>query len=164
MMTGYQARVDVVPTRESELVELTRDYSTIQTAYMSLLTKKEDSKIAANLQRREIGEQFKILDPASYPESPYNRAQRLGIIAAGPGVGLVFGLLLVGFLEYRDSSFTREEDIVRILSLPVLAIVPAMASDRERRQRRFRTVAMNLAAGCALFGSAAMVVYWRLHR
>ena len=30
-IAAYQAKVDIVPTRESELVELTRDYSTLQT-------------------------------------------------------------------------------------------------------------------------------------
>ena len=63
-MADYQAKIEVVPSRESDLVELTRDYSTLQTAYASLLTKREDSKIAANLERRQIGEQFRIIDPA----------------------------------------------------------------------------------------------------
>ena len=157
-MADYQAKVDVVPTRESELVELTRDYGTLQAAYTSLLTKREDSKIAANLERRQIGEQFRILDPASLPERPYNQAQRLGIIASGAVAGLVLGLLLVGFLEYRDSSLKREEDVVRILSLPVLALVPVMASDRERRRQRRRSLAANVAAGVALLGSAAVLV------
>ena len=161
-MADYQARVDVVPTRESELVELTRDYSTLQTAYMSLLTKREDSKIAANLERRQIGEQFRILDPASLPEKPYNQMKRLGIIVSGAITGLVFGLLVAGWLEYRDSSFKREEDVARILSLPVLALVPIMASDRERRSRRRRTLAVNVGAGAALLGSVAVLVLWRL--
>ncbi len=51
-----------MPTRESELVELTRDYSTLRSRTISLLKKREDSKLAANLERRQIGEQFKILD------------------------------------------------------------------------------------------------------
>ena len=41
-IADYQAKVDAVPTRESELVELTREYSTLQTAYNSLLMKSED--------------------------------------------------------------------------------------------------------------------------
>ena len=56
-----------MPKRESELVELTRDYTTLQTTYQSLLAKREESKIAANLERRNIGEQFKVLDPARVP-------------------------------------------------------------------------------------------------
>ena len=124
----------MVPTRESELVELTRDYSTLQAGYASLLTKREDSKIAANLERRQIGEQFRVVDPASLPEKPYNQLQRLGAMASGPVAGLVLGVLLVGFLEYRDSSFRGEEDVLRVLSVPVLAMVPLMASDREQRR------------------------------
>src|SRR5207302_10950751 len=48
-IAGYQAKIESVPTRESDLVELTRDYSTLQSAYASLLLKQEDSKLAANL-------------------------------------------------------------------------------------------------------------------
>ena len=113
-IAAYQAKVDVAPTRESELVELTRDYSTLQTAYASLLTKREDSMIAANLERRQIGEQFRILDPASRPEKPYNQiAAAVRSWPRAPQSGLVLGLLLVGFLEYRDSSFRREEEVAR---------------------------------------------------
>ena len=54
LIAAYQAKVDVVPTRESELVELTRDYATLQATYTKLLAKREDSKLAANLERRQI--------------------------------------------------------------------------------------------------------------
>jgi protein tyrosine kinase modulator len=162
-MGEYQAKVEGVPTRESELVELTRDYGTLQAAYTSLLTKREDSKISANLERRQIGEQFRILDPASLPEKAYNQSERLAFIGSGAGAGLALGLLLVGFLEFRDSSLTREEDVVRVLSLPVLALVPVMASKRERRRRSRRILAANLGAGAALAASAAILIIWRLH-
>jgi hypothetical protein len=52
---------------------------------------------------------------------------------------------------------------VRILSLPVLALVPVMASHRERRSRRLRIIAVNVIAGAALVASAAILVVWRLH-
>jgi uncharacterized protein involved in exopolysaccharide biosynthesis len=65
----YQSKLDAMPSRESELVELTRDYRTLQTTYESLLVKREDAKLAANLERRNIGEQFKVLDPARVPSS-----------------------------------------------------------------------------------------------
>lgn len=163
-MADYQAKVDALPTRESELVELTRDYSTLQQTYMSLLTKRQDSKIAANLQRREIGEQFRIVDPASLPEKPYNQVQRMGIIASGAVAGLVFGVLIVAFLAFHDSTLRTEDDVLRTLSLPVLALVPVMDSGRELRLRRLRALAGNIAAAVALLGSAAWVVLWRLNR
>ena len=60
----------MVPARETELAELTRDYTTLQQIYSDLLAKNEESKVAANLERRQIGEQFKLLDPARLPEKP----------------------------------------------------------------------------------------------
>ena len=161
-IADYQAKVDVVPTRESELVELTRDYSTLQTGYASLLTKREESKIAANLERRQIGEQFRVVDPASLPEKPHNQLQRLGAMAAGPFAGLVVGVLLVGLLEYRDSSFRSEEDVLRVLPVPVLAMVPFMASDCEQRRDRRRTLAVDVAGVALLLGAVAVLALWRL--
>ena len=161
---GYQSNVDVVPTRESELVELTRDYSTLQATYTGLLAKREDSKVAANLERQQIGEQFRILDPASLPERPYNQMQRIGITGSGAIVGLLVGLLLIGYLEYSDSSFNREEDVVRTLSLPVLALIPLMPSARERRRQRIKALAPNFVAALAVLGSATVIVLWRLYR
>ncbi|HSL23442.1 MAG TPA: GNVR domain-containing protein [Vicinamibacterales bacterium] len=161
-LADYQAKIDVVPTRESELVELTRDYTTLQETYSSLLAKQEDSKLAANLERRQVGEQFKILDPASLPERPHNLRQRVAIILSGALAGLVLGLGLVAFFEYRNLSFSREADVVRLLSLPVLALIPAMTSERERRQRQRRGRLFDAAATLVLVGSVAIVIAWRL--
>jgi len=135
-MADYNTKIDVVPTRESELVELTRDYGTLQETYSSLLAKREDSKLAANLERRQIGEQFRILDPASLPERPHNQKQRLAVLLGCPIGGILLGLVLIGFLEYLDSSFRSEDDVARVLSIPVLGLIPVMESnDVEGRHR-----------------------------
>jgi uncharacterized protein involved in exopolysaccharide biosynthesis len=162
-ITSYQAKVDIVPTRESELVELTRDYSTLQTAYSTLLMKREDSVIAANLERRQIGEQFKLLDVASLPEQPYNELKRLGVMSSGAAAGLVLGLLLVGLLEHRDSTFRGEEEVLKVVSLPVLALIPVMSSDSEHRAARRRGWAIDLAGTAVLLAACVLLVFWRLH-
>jgi polysaccharide chain length determinant protein (PEP-CTERM system associated) len=162
LIADYQSKVDAVPTRESELVELTRDYSTLQTAYASLLMKREDSQIAANLERRQIGEQFRILDAASMPERPFNQLQRLAVMGSGAGVGLILGLAIVGLIEYRNTSFRREEDVYKTLSLPVLALVPVMTSDRERRAVKRRRRLLDLAGTVALVAAMAVIAFWRL--
>jgi uncharacterized protein involved in exopolysaccharide biosynthesis len=160
VLAAYQRKIDVVPRRESELVELTRDYETLKKGYDSLLTKREDSTLAANLERRQIGEQFRILDPASLPSRPANQARRLAFSFAGAGAGLVLGLLLAAFLDYRDSSFNREEEIHRVLELPVLAVVPTMSSEPELHQQVRRRIAADLAGAVVLTGSAALLIMW----
>lgn len=159
----YQAKADAAPTRNAELVELTRDYSTLQATYNDLLAKQQESKLAANLERRQIGEQFRILDPASLPEKPYNRLLRIGVAAGGALLGLLLGLGLVALLEYRDSSFRSEDEIVRILNLPVLALVPVLIQERERRLlHRKDIVGSALAVVVVVVSSAAAFALWRM--
>lgn len=162
-LADYQAKVEVLPTRESELVELTRDYSTLQESYAILLKKREDSQLAANLERRQVGEQFKILDPASLPERPYNESERTNALLGSTLGGLVLGIAMIGFLELRDSSFKREEDVLRVLTLPVLALVPIVISapDRQLRRRRKRLMVAGVAV-LMIVGWAAAVVLWKL--
>ncbi len=162
-LAEYQSKVDAAPSRESELVELTRDYSTLQAAYTSLLMKREDSMIAANLERRQIGEQFRVLDPASRPEKPSNQRQRLTIMSAGAGLGLALGLLVVGLREYQDPSFRQADEVQRVLSLPVLALIPVMTSESEDRKARWRTRLMDVAGTTVVMAAIAVVVIWRLN-
>lgn len=156
---AYQGRLEMVPARETELAELTRDYTTLQEIYSDLLQKNEESKVAANLERRQIGEQFKLLDPASMPERPFSPDRPL-INLIGAACGLIVGLGLVALQEYRDTSFRTEEDVVRLLSLPVLAHIPLMitAVDQKRMQRR--RVAMS-AVGIGVIAGAGTLV-WHL--
>jgi uncharacterized protein involved in exopolysaccharide biosynthesis len=127
-IASYQARVEEAPARESELTALTRDYETLQNIYTGLLAKKEDAAIAANLERRQIGEQFKVLDSARVPQRPFS-PNRMQINAIGGFGGVMLGLLFAALLEYRDSTLKSEEDVRMALSLPVLAAIPLLAAD-----------------------------------
>ena len=149
----YQGRVESAPARESELTELMRDYETLQRSYTSLLSKKEEAQVSANLERHQIGEQFKILDPARLPEKPYSPNRPL-FYGTGAAIGLGIGLFLAGFLEYRDTTLKTDADVVATLMLPVLAMIPELttpAGDLAVETKRKRVVQMVL-------GTLAVVV------
>jgi polysaccharide chain length determinant protein (PEP-CTERM system associated) len=150
----YQARLDAAPTRESEMTELMRDYDTLRGVYTDLLGKRESSKVAANLERRQIGEQFKILDPANRPERPFSPNRRF-IALGGIVGGLAIGIGLIVLLEFRDQTFRTDRDIVQALGLPVLAMIPRMPNAAERRVHRRR---MMLAASGAVVTLAVIAV------
>lgn len=154
----YQGRVEAAPTRESEMTEMNRDYETLQELYKSLLAKKEESKIAANLERRQIGEQFKLLDPARIAEKPFS-PNRLRLNLIGMGIGLTISLLLVALLEYRDKTFGNDEEIARVLSLPVLAVIPLMQTASERKWALRRRVCLALGFGTTVAACLAIVAY-----
>jgi capsular polysaccharide biosynthesis protein len=123
-----------------------------------LLAKKEESKIAADLERRQIGEQFSILDAARLPERPYS-PNRQQISLGGVVAGLCVGLALVGALEYRDRSFRTDAEVTTLIELPVLAAVPLMRSAAERRRRLRRIVVVNTLCFSLVAACLAVVAY-----
>ena len=158
-MSGtYQNRADMAPIRASELVELTRDYATLNGRYSSLLAKKEEAKMALNLEARQIGEQFRLLDPARLPEKPI-KPNRPMMNMMGLAAGFGIGLVLVGLLEYRDSSFKTDAEITTLLTLPVLAVVPLMQSDDDRERATRRQLVMSVGLGSTVLGCLAVLVY-----
>jgi polysaccharide chain length determinant protein (PEP-CTERM system associated) len=154
----YQNRADMAPLRATELVELTRDYATHQAQYNSLLAKQGEAKIAANLEARAIGEQFRLLDPARVPEKPI-KPNRPMINLMGIAGGLALGLALVALLEYRDSSFKTDAEIANVLTLPVLAVVPLMQSDEDRLRTSRRRLVVSVGLGGTVLGCLALLVY-----
>ena len=158
LAASYQQRIEVAPTRESEMTELTRDYTTLQTLYTTLLSKKEESQISANLERRQSGEQFKLVDPARLPEKPISPNRPL-INLFGIVCGLGLGLALIALLEYRDASFKTDDEVTSVLSLPVLAVVPLMRSDVERRKVSRRNIVVGIGLGSTVTACLAVLVY-----
>jgi polysaccharide chain length determinant protein (PEP-CTERM system associated) len=160
MIEGYQARVEATPGRESELIALNRDYETLNQRYQQLLSKREDARIAANLERRQIGEQFKMVDAARLPERPES-PNRLRMNLMGLLAGLAVGLGLAALLEYRDTTMRIDSDVVVALSLPVLASVPLLLTDSERKRRRRRKLLVStavVAVGCVSIAA----ILWQL--
>ncbi len=106
----YQSRVQLSPAIEQQYRQVTRDYQTALDFYNDLLKKKNQSEMATNLERRQEGEQFKVMDPANLPEKP-SFPNRPMFAAAGFGGGLALGLGLTLLLELRDKSLRTERDI-----------------------------------------------------
>ena len=86
----YERRVESTPKREQELMALQRDYENLQESYSSLLNRKLEADISVNMERKQKGEQFRVLDQARLPKRPVQPNMQmlfLITIAAGLGVG-----------------------------------------------------------------------------
>jgi protein tyrosine kinase modulator len=156
-LESYQARVEAVPMRESELTSLTRDYETLQDLYRTLLKKLEESRIAENLERRQVGEQFKILDPPRAPQRPFSPDRRL-INLGGLAAGLFVGIALAGLLELRDRSLRAEADVQAALGVLPLAIIPEILTAADRRRQRLGTIGRSAFTVAVIVVCAAVVM------
>lgn len=154
----YQKRAEAAPTRETELISLTRDYGTLQQLYSSLLSKRENAQISSNLEQRQIGETFRIIDPARTPERPIS-PNRPRLIQLGVLAGLAIGVGLIALVEYRDSTLKTDDDVMGVVGVPVLAVVPLMRSKRERRFVAFRRFATSLVLGGVVLACLAVLGY-----
>ncbi len=159
----YQQRLEAAPTRETELIELTRDYDALQRLYSSLLSKSEESKLTVNLEARQVGQQFRILDPARVPARPYS-PKRGRIHAVGAFGGMALGLGIVFLIVYRDSSLKTDDDVTGSLALPVLALVPMMQTTADRRRLRRRQMLVGGATAVVVIGLVGGVAWWVVTR
>jgi len=136
-IANYQKRVEEIPKREQELVNIKRNYANTQKNYQSLLDKKLNAQLAANMERAQKGERFKVLDTARIPQKPFRPNRPRIILLAlllglGVGGGLAFGA------EYLDHSFRDIDELEKFTGLPVLAYVPRISTDEELRRKKIK--------------------------
>jgi len=110
------------------MASLMREYESTREAYEKLTKKNTDAQQAENLEKRQKGEQFRVVDPARTPEKPFSpdiaKILLIGLAAAlGSGLGLAF------IREQMDQSFHDVGDVETSLGLKVLAAIPHMGEE-----------------------------------
>jgi uncharacterized protein involved in exopolysaccharide biosynthesis len=131
------SRIQLSPMVEEKFKQLTRDYQTALEFYNQLLSKKNQSEMARDLQQRQQGEQFRMLDPPNLPEKPTFPNRPL-FAAGGLGAGLALGSIMAVLLEFRDKVIRTEQDVQFYMELPVLALMPSVRKDGESTSHRAR--------------------------
>ncbi len=142
----YEKRVEVTPANEQRFANLSRDYNISLKNYQTLLEKKMNAKLSENLEKREKGERFTIIDPANTPEKPYkpNRVA-IALVSVIGGFGAGIGLILL--FEHLNPAFSRAEDLEEALKLPVLAVIPEFSSGRKVKSAKNLSLIKGKKAG-----------------
>jgi polysaccharide chain length determinant protein (PEP-CTERM system associated) len=156
-IAAYQQRVENTPKREQELLGLRRDYQNIQASYDSLLSRKLEADIAVNMERKQKGEQFRIVDPARLPQKPVepNMKKLFLMVVAG---GLALGGGIAFLLEYVDTSFRKPDEMESMYELPVLTSINTVYQPRQLLLRKMNNVA-SIAFAAFTMGCLAVFAY-----
>jgi polysaccharide chain length determinant protein (PEP-CTERM system associated) len=131
-LSTYQARIQLSPVIEEQYKQLTRDYDTALKFYNDLLQKQNESVMATDLEKRQQGEQFRVLDPPNLPERP-TFPNRPMFAAGGFAGGLAIGFGLIFLLELKENLIRNEKDVAFYLELPILTQIPSI-DDAPRRK------------------------------
>jgi polysaccharide chain length determinant protein (PEP-CTERM system associated) len=119
----YRERVENTPIREQAMANITRDYLNTKESYQSLERKSQEALQAENLERRQKGEQFKVIDPARVPMKPVS-PDIPKILLFGLMLGLGGGFGMAFLKEQTDHSFRDAEDLEAALGFKVLTNIP----------------------------------------
>jgi polysaccharide chain length determinant protein (PEP-CTERM system associated) len=150
-LVSYIGRVENAPKREQEFRELSRDYESTRENYASLMKRYEEAQLAENMEQRQKGEQFRVIDPAfpsGEPTAP-NRLRYLIMALVASGALAIASVVLA---EQLNASFHSVDDLRALSAVPVLLSIPLIvtADDTARRLRRFRMGTASFAVALVL--------------
>jgi uncharacterized protein involved in exopolysaccharide biosynthesis len=154
-----QSRVDATPIRAIELSKISRGYEITLRKYQDLLGKTLESELSENMEKKQEGERFQLLDAANFPLKPL-RPNRLliGLIGFVLGLGGGFGLAIVW--DNWDTSFRKSDDINAYVNVPVLATIPAlMTRGSVIEQRRSQSVLVLASLSALVIGAVLVRIF-----
>lgn len=121
---------NVVHSSDAQLAELNRDYDVNQKLYEDLLTRREAARVSKEIDEQQKGLNLKIYEPAFLPRLP-SGLQFYHFILAGLFFGALVPVVLMYFKQLVDSSVKAPEAIMSKMKVPVLGMVPNVASTTE---------------------------------
>jgi uncharacterized protein involved in exopolysaccharide biosynthesis len=144
----YQKRLNLTPVTEQQLAGLQRDYDLLKADYTDLLDKETQAQLAGSLEKRQEGQQFRLIDSPSLPATP-SFPKPIPIGVGGLAGGIILGLAFAFFIDTKDGFVYSEEDLLRYLKPPVAVAIPVLRTPSEEGTRRWFRI-LEWVAGSAI--------------
>ena len=128
-----QNQLGQLPVRELQMGAITRDYEISVLTYKTLLDKGQTAHISSEMERRQKGERFKVVDPAKTPERPLGLNEWIWTIIGASLMLLVCGAV-VGFFTLRRDLLLGEWELPE--GMPVLVKIPVLPLDFQGTEEK----------------------------
>jgi polysaccharide chain length determinant protein (PEP-CTERM system associated) len=135
----YQSRLNLTPVREQQLAGILRDYELSKSEYLDLLGKEQQSQLAMSLEKRQGGQQFRLINSPSLP-TLRSSPKRLKIALGGVLGGILLGLALAVLAEIATPRLYDEEAVRVRFATPLVVGLPLLPTPGEERLRTWRMV------------------------
>jgi polysaccharide biosynthesis transport protein len=147
------------PVREAEWSKLTREYDQLKRHYDFLVSQDLQAKSIIHIENRQQGSQFRVEDPAAFPEKP-SRPNFFKILVFAIGGGMGFVSFLVLAMDFLDKSFRVGSEMEEFLGVPIVCTLPYIETDSEVKKHKILTFCTILCFTLAFTGYAAAVVFF----
>ena len=159
-IAAVEQKIERSPKREQEMISLIRDYENQKRSYDDLQKKKLEADVSQNLEKRQKGTQFQILDPANLPQESFKPDRKKGML-----IGLLLALA-VGFggpvfLESMDQTLHDVRTFKHLYKAPIIGTIPAVQGPETRREQALRRAAV--IGGLVTFTAALSVFLIAYH-
>jgi protein tyrosine kinase modulator len=160
-LADVESRMAETPKVAEQLGSYEREYQHLFDSYQQYSSKRLEAGVAADMERRQKGEKFRVLEaaiPMPTPASP----NRPVILAIGVVLALLTGSGLGLLAEITDLSFHDARSLQDRLGIPVLAAVPPVVLESDRalaRARNFRQL-IGVGAVVSLVLVASLAGHW----
>ena len=146
---AYRKSIADMPGVEGEYNDLIIARNSTQAKYDDLMSKLMEARVAHGLEKEQKGERFTIIDPPRLPEKPY-KPNRLAIMLIGLVLGLGAGVGIAALREFSDDGVYKAEALAGNTSFPVLASIPEIVTDDDKKQVRTKRLAVAIGSVWAI--------------
>ena len=129
----HQAVLEKAPAAEQELTTATNDYNDAADNFKRLQDHKFSADISSDVETRQKGERFVVLEPAQAPTHA-SSPNRLLVDLAGFAGGLILALVLVFVLEVVDRTIKTQRELTERLTARFFGEIPWRPTKRTRRR------------------------------
>jgi len=159
-VASYDQRLLETPRVEREYLELTRDHEASLMRYREIKSKQMQADIGQELEKDRKGERFSLIDPPQLPEKP-SSPNRPAILMLGLVLAVGGGAGSAAVLEGLDHSVRSSKGLAGLIKAPVLAVIPYIENEAERRRRtRIRTIIVVSSLGAILLAVLFVHAFW----
>jgi polysaccharide chain length determinant protein (PEP-CTERM system associated) len=133
----YQARLSSTPGVEEKYNAIVGDRNNFKAKLMDLQGKMMEAQVAEELESKQKGERFTLVESARLPEKPY-KPNRLAIVLIGIVLGIGAGVGFASIIEFSDTSFRDGESLTRATGYPVLTEVSNIITREDKTKKMTR--------------------------
>ncbi|MCH7867622.1 MAG: hypothetical protein IH881_07975 [Myxococcales bacterium] len=157
-----RANIIATPRVAEQMEAYDRQHFQLSQSLLSFSNLRLEAAVQADLERRQLGERFRILESA-IPPLKISSPNRALILILGLLLGLTIGVVVGLVAEGTDPSFHQERDLQSSVGIPVLAVIPSITFDedlnRMRRVKSMRVLAMAGVTAFSLFGGFGTYIF-----